>query len=112
MAQYQWVSIAVLSPHSDLALEHFISALTESGIHIPNDGASGDALGGFFSPHNQDPATATRCDARRAYWDPASTRPGLHLITGHMATRLVSQETAGGPIITAVEVCFWPIHRV
>lgn len=35
-----------------------ISAIKELNIHFSNDQASGDALGGYFCPHNQDPAAA------------------------------------------------------
>ncbi|KAL4914876.1 hypothetical protein BDW62DRAFT_204240 [Aspergillus aurantiobrunneus] len=90
------------------AVKPFISAITEAAVRIPRDGASGDAIGGFWSPHSQDPDTITRSDARRACWDTASKRPGLHLVTGQRATRLISKKTAHGPKITAVELASSP----
>ncbi|KAL4866040.1 hypothetical protein BDV12DRAFT_187753 [Aspergillus spectabilis] len=84
--------------------KHFISAISSLGVRVPNDAASGDAVGGYFSPHNQDPVTVTRSDARRAYWKAASNRPGLSLITGQKVTRLISKQTPHGPRITGIEV--------
>ncbi|KAL2866195.1 GMC family oxidoreductase [Aspergillus lucknowensis] len=83
--------------------KHFVSALTGLGIQIPHDAAGGDAVGGYFTPHNQDPATITRSDARRAYWTAASSRPGLSLITGRRVTRLITKQTAQGAKVTGVE---------
>ncbi|KAL5046289.1 hypothetical protein BDW71DRAFT_207647 [Aspergillus fruticulosus] len=64
--------------------KQFISAITSLGVHVPRDGASGDAVGGFFVPHSQDPISVTRSDARRAYWETASKRPNIHLVTGRV----------------------------
>ncbi|KAL4923152.1 GMC family oxidoreductase [Aspergillus undulatus] len=86
------------------ATRYFIDAITSFGVRIPRDAASGDAVGGYWCPHSQDPVTVTRSDARRAYWDPASHRPGLHLVTGQRVTRLITEKTAQGPRITGVEV--------
>ncbi|KAL4997370.1 hypothetical protein BDV10DRAFT_186359 [Aspergillus recurvatus] len=83
--------------------KQFISAITSLGVHIPRDGASGDAVGGFFVPHSQDPISVTRSDARRAYWDTASKRPNIHLVTGRRVTRLTSKKTSHGVAVTGVE---------
>ncbi|KAL4939116.1 hypothetical protein BDV06DRAFT_231276 [Aspergillus oleicola] len=86
------------------ATKHFIDAITDFSIRIPRDAASGDAVGGYWSPHSQDPVTVTRSDARRAYWDSVSSRPNLHLVTGRRATKLVSEKNASGPSVTGVEL--------
>ncbi|KAL4911321.1 hypothetical protein BDW74DRAFT_142765 [Aspergillus multicolor] len=92
--------------------KYFISAATHLGVRVPHDGASGNALGGFFVTHNQDPVTATRSDARRAYWDTASERPNLHLVTGQRVTKLTSREIWHGVGITGVEFATSPnAHR-
>ncbi|KAL4768835.1 hypothetical protein BDW60DRAFT_210549 [Aspergillus nidulans var. acristatus] len=83
--------------------EHFISAITSLGVHVPRDGASGDAVGGFFVPHSQDPISVTRSDARRAYWDTASKRRNIHLLTGQRVTRLISKKTSRRVQVTGVE---------
>ncbi|KAF9885040.1 hypothetical protein FE257_000771 [Aspergillus nanangensis] len=84
--------------------KHFIRAIASLGVRFPRDGASGDAVGGYFVPHNQDPASVSRSDAASAYWDTAYNRPKLHLITGRKATRLISKATRNGPIVTGVEI--------
>ncbi|KAL4967505.1 GMC family oxidoreductase [Aspergillus stella-maris] len=86
------------------ATKHFIDAITSFGVSIPLDAASGDAVGGYWSPHSQDPVTVTRSDARRAYYDSVSSRPNLHLVTGRKVTRLVSERSPTGPRITGAEI--------
>ncbi|CEL10586.1 hypothetical protein ASPCAL13703 [Aspergillus calidoustus] len=83
--------------------KHFISALTGLGIRIPKDAASGDAVGLYFSPHNQDPLTVSRSDARRGYWEAASHRPRLSLLAGRTVSRLITKQTPQGPTVTGVE---------
>ncbi|KAL3490339.1 hypothetical protein BJX62DRAFT_238152 [Aspergillus germanicus] len=83
--------------------KHFIKALTGLGIRIPKDAASGDAVGLYLSPHNQDLVTATRSDARRGYWEAASHRPRLNLLPGRTVTRLATKQTPKGPKVTGVE---------
>ncbi|KAL2810758.1 hypothetical protein BJX63DRAFT_401176 [Aspergillus granulosus] len=83
--------------------KHFINALTGLNIRIPKDAASGDAVGLYLSPHNQDPVTVTRSDARRGYWEAASHRPGLTLLTGRRVTRLITKKTPNGPKVIGVE---------
>jgi choline dehydrogenase-like flavoprotein len=88
----------------DFPAEQFIDAMTELDVNIPRDGASGQAYGAFFVTHSQDPATATRHHARKAYYDPAAGRPNLHLLTGNRVTRLITEPSCGGPKVAAVEV--------
>ncbi|KAL4792332.1 hypothetical protein BDV19DRAFT_368594 [Aspergillus venezuelensis] len=85
------------------ATRHFIDAITSFGVSIPLDAAGGNAVGGYWSPHSQDPVTVTRSDARRAYYDTVSSRPNLHLVTGRKVTKLVSEKSPAGPRITGVE---------
>ncbi|KAL5333114.1 hypothetical protein BJX70DRAFT_392427 [Aspergillus crustosus] len=72
--------------------KHFIDALIGLGIRIPEDAASGDAV-----------VTMTRSDARRGYWEAASNRPGLALLTGRRATRLITKQTPHGPKVIGIE---------
>ncbi|KAL2832724.1 hypothetical protein BJY01DRAFT_253746, partial [Aspergillus pseudoustus] len=83
--------------------KHFISALTGLNIRIPKDAASGDAVGLYFSPHNQDPVTVTRSDSRRGYWEAASHGPHLTLLAGRTVTRFITKQTPNGPKVTGVE---------
>lgn len=73
-------------------------------MNIPQDGAGGQAYGAYYVTHSQDPATATRDTARKAYYDPAAGRPNLHLLTGNRVTRLITDASRGDPNVAAVEV--------
>ncbi|KAF3015849.1 hypothetical protein E8E14_006513 [Neopestalotiopsis sp. 37M] len=81
----------------------FASAIEEVGISISPDQANGNAIGGFYIPHNQDPATATRSSAREAYYDTVETRGNLHLITGQQVTRILTDVTGDTVTVTGVE---------
>lgn len=84
--------------------EVFVDAIEEVGISISPDQANGNAIGGFYTPHNQDPETATRSSAREAYYDTVATRSNLHLITGQQVTRILSNGTGDSVCVTGVEV--------
>ncbi|KAK9414750.1 hypothetical protein SUNI508_10868 [Seiridium unicorne] len=73
--------------------ENFVNAIEEIGISISEDQANGNAIGGYYTPHNQNPETATRSSAREAYYDTVSTRPNLHLIAGQQVTRILTNAT-------------------
>ncbi|KAI0174050.1 GMC oxidoreductase [Pestalotiopsis sp. NC0098] len=81
----------------------FVDAIEEVGISISPDQANGNAIGGFYTPHNQDPETATRSSAREAYYDTVATRSNLHLITGQQVTRILSNGTGDSVCVTGVE---------
>ena len=68
------------------------------------DAGNGDAFGGYFCPHNQDPATATRSSAREAYYETVKTRANLHLITGSQVTKLLTKTEDDVVSIWGVEV--------
>ncbi|KAI1845043.1 hypothetical protein JX265_008372 [Neoarthrinium moseri] len=81
----------------------FIDAVKEVGISISEDQANGNALGGFYCPHNQDPTTETRSSAREAYWNTVETRTNLHLITGQQVTRVLTSAKNNAVCVTGVE---------
>ncbi|KAM0708982.1 hypothetical protein Q7P35_003018 [Cladosporium inversicolor] len=80
-----------------------IQATKELGIHMPVDQASGDAIGGYFCPHNQDPTTQTRSSAREAYYETAKGRPNFEILTGYQVTRIITKKTSALTRITGVE---------
>lgn len=84
--------------------ETIIQATKELGIPIPVDQASGDAIGGYFCPHNQDPTTQTRSSAREAYYETAKGRPNFEILTGYQVTRVITKKTAALTRVTGVEV--------
>ena len=71
---------------------------------MPVDQASGDAIGGYFCPHNQDPTTQTRSSAREAYYETAKGRPNFEILTGYRVTRIITKKTAALTRVTGVEV--------
>ncbi|KAH7140350.1 hypothetical protein B0J13DRAFT_596606 [Dactylonectria estremocensis] len=83
--------------------KNFVAAVKELNIPISKDQANGDALGGYFCPHNQDPVSVTRSSAREAYYNNFANRPNLKLITGFQVTRILTQKTSGVVTVTGVE---------
>ncbi|KIM20574.1 GMC oxidoreductase [Serendipita vermifera MAFF 305830] len=81
------------------AVKNFQAAFKEFGTHVPYDGASGDALGAFWTPNSLDPAEMIRSYARIAHYDLIASRPNLHLLTGHSVTKVLFR----GVIATGVE---------
>ena len=81
-----------------------INATRELGIETSYDQASGSALGGYFCPHNQDPADETRSSAKEAYYDTARNRSNLEIITGQRVTRILTTNKSGCLTATGVEV--------
>ncbi|KAL1798793.1 hypothetical protein ACET3X_002830 [Alternaria dauci] len=84
--------------------KNLVQATQELGIPI-NDQATGNALGGYFCPHNQDPETVTRSSAREAYHASAEARPNYHILTGNLVTRVLTESCSGtDPVkVTGVE---------
>lgn len=81
-----------------------VEATKELGISISYDQASGDATGGYYCPHNQDPVTQTRSSAQEAYYETARGRSNLEVITGHRVTRIVTLTASGSVSVTGLEV--------
>lgn len=88
--------------------ENIIDATDELGISTAVDQAAGSPIGGYFCPHNIDPAKTTRSSAREAYYNPAQNRTNLNLITGQQVTRLIVESTNGTAVVTGVEVSACP----
>lgn len=87
-----------------LLAENMVEATKELGISISYDQANGDAIGGFYCPHNQDPATQTRSSAQEAYYETAQTRSNFELTSGHRVTRVVTSSDSGSVRVTGLEV--------
>ncbi|KAM5354655.1 hypothetical protein ACJ41O_001302 [Fusarium nematophilum] len=83
--------------------KNIIGAVKELGIGIAKDQANGSPLGGYFCPHNQDPVTVTRSSAREAYYDTASQRSNLQIVTGRQVTKVLTKKQSGKVIATGVE---------
>ncbi|KAF3007539.1 hypothetical protein E8E13_006429 [Curvularia kusanoi] len=70
--------------------KNLVEATRSLGIPVPKDQASGNAIGGYFTPHNMDPTEYRRSSADEAYYDSAAKRSNFHLIAGHQATRILT----------------------
>ncbi|KAF2152383.1 GMC oxidoreductase [Myriangium duriaei CBS 260.36] len=66
-----------------------LSALAELDFSSSSQSATGVAVLPLFV----DSATNHRSDARSAYLDPVLVRPNLHVVTGQMATRILTQSS-------------------
>ncbi|KAI8179581.1 Dehydrogenase xptC [Colletotrichum sp. SAR 10_75] len=66
-----------------------LQGLAEVGIHTSNDVNSGDPTGAMVVASSMSPTNQTRSDARTGYFDTANARSNFHVVTGHMATRLI-----------------------
>ncbi|KAI5856405.1 hypothetical protein BZA05DRAFT_416090 [Tricharina praecox] len=62
--------------------EHFIAAEKALGVPVPRDQANGNAVGSYWTPNTLDPVARTRSYSKTAYYDPAKSRPNLHLLYG------------------------------
>ncbi|KAF5020030.1 hypothetical protein F66182_7966 [Fusarium sp. NRRL 66182] len=83
--------------------KNLVQATGELDIDIAVDQANGHAIGGYFTPHNQDPKTLTRSSAREAYYETASGRRNLQIITGEQVTRVITKKNGSSVRATGVE---------
>ncbi|KAA8573539.1 hypothetical protein EYC84_005123 [Monilinia fructicola] len=83
--------------------KYFFAAMNFLGIRKVFDSLNGDANGALWNPQSLDPDTKTRSNSRTGYWNSASNRTNLHLLTGHQVTRLITKSNGGGVSVTGVE---------
>ncbi|KAM3068904.1 hypothetical protein ACMFMF_008870 [Clarireedia jacksonii] len=67
------------------------------------DSLNGDANGALWNPESLDPTTKTRSNSRTAYWDSASNRTNLHLLTRQQVTKLITKPGGSNFTISGVE---------
>ncbi|THV53877.1 hypothetical protein BGAL_0040g00390 [Botrytis galanthina] len=68
------------------------------------DSLNGDANGALWNPQSLDPDTKTRSNSRTAYWNSASNRTNLHLLTGQQVTKLITKLNNKGVKVIGVEI--------
>ncbi|EDN96883.1 hypothetical protein SS1G_01811 [Sclerotinia sclerotiorum 1980 UF-70] len=83
--------------------QYFFAAMKFLGIRKVFDSLNGDANGALWNPQSLDPDTKTRSNSRTAYWNSASNRTNLHLLTRHQATKLITHSSNGKVPIIGVE---------
>ncbi|TGO84683.1 hypothetical protein BPOR_0477g00050 [Botrytis porri] len=91
-----------------MLVEYFIASMKYLGIRKVFDSLNGDTYGALWNPQSLDPDTKTRSNSRTAYWDSASNRTNLHLLTGHQVTKLITKATNEGITIIGVEYAAGP----
>jgi len=82
--------------------KNIVKATKALGIPI-NDQATGNAFGGYFCPHNQDPKESKRSSAEEAYYSSAVGRPNYHLLAGNQVSRILTTKSHDKVEVTAVE---------
>ncbi|KAF4995487.1 hypothetical protein FGRMN_5108 [Fusarium graminum] len=82
--------------------KNFVEAVGELGIDVLADQANGNAIGGYFCPHNLNPKTVARSSAQD-YYSAVSQRKNLKLLTGHQVTRVVTKKNGSSVKATGVE---------
>ncbi|KAF3942404.1 hypothetical protein ABW19_dt0200843 [Dactylella cylindrospora] len=63
-------------------------AWNEVGVPTMYEGAAGDAYNAYWVPNNVD-AASRRSYAKNGYFDPAASRPNLHLLTGYRVNEVL-----------------------
>ncbi|TGO12768.1 hypothetical protein BTUL_0082g00120 [Botrytis tulipae] len=86
-----------------MLVEYFFASMKYLGIRKVFDSLNGDANGALWNPQSLDPDTKTRSNSRTAYWNSASNRTNLHLLTGQQVTRLITKLNNDGVAIIGVE---------
>ncbi|KAI9649804.1 hypothetical protein NHQ30_002385 [Ciborinia camelliae] len=72
----------------------FLKALRELGIPTLLDPNNGKTAGGMLIPNSLSPASQTRSDARRGYYDSCKHRSNLHVATGLVVIRVLMDSTS------------------
>ncbi|KAK4169855.1 oxygen-dependent choline dehydrogenase [Cladorrhinum sp. PSN259] len=76
-------------------LDPMNNALTKDiGIPFRTDGATnGEILGVYWKPISADGKNVSRCSARKAYYDPVSNRPNLHLLVKSYVAKITTEKS-------------------
>ena len=81
-----------------------MDAMDSLGVRRPLDQSCGDTLGAYLTTHSIHPVNRSRSYPRVTLYDPAVDRANLHVLTEHLATKLVTEEIDGIVKVTGVEV--------
>ncbi|KAM0311598.1 hypothetical protein ACHAPQ_012364 [Fusarium lateritium] len=93
---------ASYSPFFWPTTKNLVQAVGELDIDVALDQANGNAIGGYFCPHNLDPKTLTRSSAQD-YYSAVSQRKNLQLLPGHQVTRVITKKSGSSVTATGVE---------
>lgn len=96
------VNVSIMSFQYPDYRDTFASWKNES-VPMPREGFAGP-IGAFWAPNTINNATATRCHARNAYYDPVQSRPNLKLLVGTHVDKILLETTKGIPTATGVRM--------
>ncbi|KAI0141132.1 hypothetical protein F4776DRAFT_550199 [Hypoxylon sp. NC0597] len=83
------VQVSFPDEASDPLPAAWVDTLTRLGFPPSGDPFSGDMTGGYINAMSVDPSSRTRSDSATAYYEPAKSRPNLHVITGALVDKIV-----------------------
>ena len=84
--------------HSPLG-RAWIDAFKSLDLANNGDPLSGRQIGGFTSPSTIKPGVWERSHAGTAYYEPAASRPNLHVITECMVEKLALEKSTSGDVV-------------
>jgi choline dehydrogenase-like flavoprotein len=86
----------------DLIAKAWVETLKTLNHPTTEDQFAGKATGGFANPTTIYPDSKTRCYSASAYYQPASGRANLHVLTGAAVQCIIFSQTCDGLVATGV----------
>ncbi|KAK4187764.1 hypothetical protein QBC35DRAFT_551030 [Podospora australis] len=82
---------------SDPLPSAWVDTIGALGYTASGDPFSGKFSGGYINALSVDPVSRTRSDAATAYFEPAKSRPNLHVVTDALADKILFDTTGAVP---------------
>ncbi|KAK4174300.1 hypothetical protein QBC36DRAFT_218783 [Triangularia setosa] len=89
---------------SDPLPSAWVDTISALGFPASGDPFSGKFSGGYINALSVDPVSRTRSDAATAYFEPAKSRPNLHVVTGALAEKIIFDTTGAVPKAVGVQI--------
>ncbi|KAI1408764.1 hypothetical protein F5Y13DRAFT_204499 [Hypoxylon sp. FL1857] len=97
------VQVSFPDEASDPLPAAWVNTLTKLGFPPTGDPFSGEMTGGYINAMTIDPSSRTRSDSATAYYEPAKSRPNLHVVTGALVDKIVFDTSGDLPRATGVQ---------
>ncbi|KAI0837752.1 hypothetical protein F5Y06DRAFT_63719 [Hypoxylon sp. FL0890] len=81
----------------------WVDTLASLGFPPSGDPFSGEMTGGYINAMSIDPSSRTRSDSATAYYEPAKSRPNLHVVTGALVDKIVFDTSGEHPKAIGVQ---------
>ncbi|KAK4641502.1 hypothetical protein QC761_501280 [Podospora bellae-mahoneyi] len=82
----------------------WVDTIGALGFPASGDPFSGKFSGGYVNALSVDPESRTRSDAATAYFEPAKSRPNLHVVTSALAEKILFDTTGASPKAVGVQI--------